>query len=426
MGTLPYRDLLWDFSFSDFGPSNERRNEVRLRVFASEAKLFFRTPDPAAGFLVTLPLDWLGGAQEGRRSYAQSSPSSDFLLVVGRQLWDALPEEARKPLLDAAPERPCRLKISSVSPAIYDLPWEWLNDGTQPFAMRTGVRLVRSVPIRVPVPPLTVMPSIQVLLVITNPRDERLLNPFQEIQAVQPRLMQPPYELRVLEEPTLKALVAALREGRGPHIVHYIGHAGLDRGGGNLILHDSYDRTHWISAQELADVLPVSVRLLCLSTCFTAPNYQIAGLSRLAHTPATYSLPTAIANRYPVTEGGVRAFWEAFYHVLAATGGDTGEAFREAQMHCYMAISTGDWGSFSLVIRDQTGQGFRIEPGEHKLASEPDALTEIQAQFSAGVANQLAQAMESFEGTPPDALSRLFEEESARAARLSGTDKEES
>src|SRR3712207_9262384 len=93
------------------------------------------------------------------------------------------------------------------------------------------------------------------LLVITNPKDERMLIPREEIEAVSPRLRFPPYELKVLEEATWDALAAVLQEW-SPHIIHYIGHAGIGRGEGNLILHDWDNVPHWISGPELSWALP--------------------------------------------------------------------------------------------------------------------------------------------------------------------------
>jgi hypothetical protein len=255
-----------------------------------------------------------------------------------------------------------RLKISSNSPAIDDLPWEWLGDDPTgpPLALRPGIRLARSVPVMLPVPPLSLRPPFRVLLVITNPYDEKTINASQEIEAIRPALSRDPYKLEILWEATWEALSQALRAEPQPAIVHYVGHAGIDRGEGNLILQDSSGRSHWIAGSELAQGLPVTVALMCLSTCFTAPNYQISGLSRLAHMPASYRLPTCVVNKLPVTQAGVQRFWEVFYGELAQHGNAV-EAHAQAQRAVAAdAGAPADWGSFCLVIRDQSGQVMRI------------------------------------------------------------------
>jgi hypothetical protein len=255
-----------------------------------------------------------------------------------------------------------------------------------------------------------------VLLVVTNPKDDQLLSPSLEIEAVRPRLSEPPYELSILEEPTWEALVKTLQ--KEPHIVHYIGHAGIERGEGHLILHDWQNVTHWISGSDLARVLPLSVRLLCLSTCFTVPNYQILGLPRLAQTSATSRLPTTVANRYPVRDASVREFWWAFYAALAEEGGDTNEAFHRAQTVVAMLDPDADWGSFSLVIRDQSGQGLRIDTSGAPPTSGEVPAAEIQAQLASRVANDLADALRVYGETAPESVQKRFMEEAGRASDL--------
>jgi len=339
------------------------------------------------------------------------------MMYLGQLLWDSLPQEVKRLPLEAIPDQPCRLKISSNSSAIDDLPWEWLNDGTGlPFALRPQVRLARSVPIRLAMPPMRLEAPLRVLLFTTNPKDERLLHSPREIQAIKPRLSAPPYTLKVLEEPTWGALVAALREEQ-PHILHYVGHTGLERGEGNLILHDSNNLSHWISGQDLSWVLPPTVRLLCLGTCFTAPNYQILGLSRLALTSAKYRLPTSVANRYQVTESSVEVFWRAFYSSLAYHG-NANEAFYEAQHEVASAPDSGaDWGSFSLIIRDQSG--LVLEPVAAETRSPEKHAEEIQAQLASSLANDLAERLATLGPHAPESLHKQFEQEAATASDLS-------
>jgi hypothetical protein len=386
-----YRDLLWNFVYEASGD----QSQVKLRLFANEAEMFENAAQVEER-PVTLPWGSLNSLKKSSDWTRERVPSS-ILQDVGRELWAALPDSARQPLFEASSAQPCRLKISSNSPIINDLPWEWLNDGAgPPFALRPDILLARSVPIRLAIPPLRVEPPVRVLLVITNPKDERLLNPYQEISAVSQRLHEPDYTLRVLDDPMWEALQRALQEEE-PHILHYIGHAGLDRGGGNIILLDHHNVTHWISAPELAQALPVTVRLLCLSTCFTAPNYQIMGLPRLAHAAGTYRLPTVVTNCYPLDQFSVSSFWTNFYATLIENG-DSNEAFHRAQAE--VAVSgNADWGSFSLVIRDQSGEVLHLAaPGLSKRTKFQKAQTklDIQVQLASRLANDLAAGLATF------------------------------
>jgi hypothetical protein len=412
-----YRDLLWDFACSSqcFGQEGPRESSlVNLQVFAGEEEMF-ESSRSAEGIPISLPLDWLNEMKVSRADVTRALTPSPVLLDLGRRLLAAIPDSAKQPLFEASIYQPCRLKISGNSPLIGDLPWEWLSDEKGPLALRPEVRLVRSVPLRLQTPPLTVEPPVRVLLVITNPKDERLLNPFQEIEAVIQRLQAPPYTVRVLEEPTWEALEMALKDE--PHILHYIGHAGIDRGEGNIILHDSRNISHWISGPDLSQALPLTVRLLCLSTCFTAPNYQILGLPRLAHTAASYRLPTTVTNCSPVDQMSVRTFWGEFYAALEMENGNVNEAFHRAQGA--VATSTADnatWGSFSLVIRDRSGEVFRLEAAG--ASSKERQADEIQAQLASRLANDLAVQMAVLGAEASDSLRETVAKEILMASDL--------
>ncbi|MBN2549269.1 MAG: CHAT domain-containing protein [Anaerolineales bacterium] len=420
MRQIKYIDLLWDFTLKGSGRGDpgmkDAQAPARLQVFNSEQEMFERR-GKREPYLVVLPMDWARHAAKMRSKLGEgSSLPPDLLLQGGYLLWQALPPEARQPLEQAVSDQPVRLKISSNSPTIDDLPWEWLNDGSRPpFALLEEVRLSRSVPIRLAMPPMSIQPPIRVLVVLTNPRDQSLLDPVRELKAIRSRLSRRPYKVRLLDEPSFSALAEALQEG--PHIVHYIGHAGVDRGQGNLILHSASDVTQWISAPELSKLLPPTVRLLCLSTCFTAPNYQILGLPRLAHATANYRLPTVVTNRYPVQEAGVRLFWRAFYAGLVQQDGNVNEGFHLGQSAVAGDPDTqADWGSYSLVIRDQTGEALRLERATEK---SPDQYTaQIQAQFATQLANDLAQQLRAYGDSAPENLQKLFEEEADAAASL--------
>ena len=397
-----YKDLLWNFNYQ--ASATKRGPTLRLGVFSSEQELF----QAQKAFELTLSTDLLF-----EQSYQKDEPKkptqNDGLL-----LWEMLPPDITASLQHATLDQPLRLKISSNSPAVDDLPWEWLNDGGQPFALRPEIRLSRSVPIPVSTPLISVQLPLRVLLVLTNPKDERLLNAQAEIHAIASSLTGPSYELQILSEPNVEALKKALEQE--PHIFHYVGHAGISRGNGHIILNDSNRISHWVSGQELASMLPLSVRLLCLSTCFSAPNYQIAGLARLAHTSAQFHLPTCIANRYPVTEIGVNQFWGKFYASLIAHRGNVNEAFHDAQQ-AITDEAQGDKGSFSLIIRDSSGHPMRLT--SETPQSKEQYEIEIRAQFASRLANDLAQNLAKFGNEPTESLETLYKEEASKAVDLS-------
>jgi hypothetical protein len=391
---MEFQEMYWDFTPVS---STKLPGAFRLRVFSNLEEYFRsgRSDQATDGFEIYLPPDLFLKSSGGRSRAPRSIVAYEEALAIGQQLWDLLPASVTAGLTDNS--RPSgqalRIKISSTTSIINDIPWEWLADNSQtPLSLRPDIEIVRAVPVLVKSPPLTVKPPLRVLLLITNPKDETLLIAEQEINAVCGRLLQPDYELEILKEPTAAAAQETLKRFE-PHIVHYIGHAGISSGEGNLILHDdSSNVTHWISGNELAPYLPLSVRLLCLSTCFTTQNYQILGLPRFAHSSPELKLPAMIANQYPVTGDSVRAYWNTFYDGFLTQGCDIVEASHMASLAVKAASpALADWGSFSVVLRNGTDVLFKVD---HTAQHSPEQFAhEIQAQFASRVANDLADKL---------------------------------
>lgn len=226
----------------------------------------------------------------------------------------------------------------------------------------------------------------------------------------------------MIEEPTLQATQDGFRWG--PHVVHYIGHAGLNNGQGNLILHDENRLTVWLPPAQAADMLPLTTRLLCLSTCVTRPNYQIRGLTRMAQAPVEVELPTTVATQFQLDYPAARALWTAFYRLLL-TGGDAGEAAHAARAEVARQTPRySDWASLTLVVRDGTARPFRIPSGSRHVPKEAPGedveqlALEIRAQFAARLANDLADRLAALgEGAPED-LKRQADLEAERADRV--------
>ncbi|HKQ79630.1 MAG TPA: CHAT domain-containing protein [Blastocatellia bacterium] len=412
---MEYKDVLWRFV-----PDELREEKVNLSVFPNEAS-YYEASDKDRGeqvIKVRLPLLELIGGKDYQTKLSQHRITASEALAAGRKLWGALPEMITAPIREhSLDDPPLRIKISSPAMRVMDLPWEWLADeqGKQ-VALSPNLRLVRSVPLRFPIPHLTVRLPVRVLIVLTNPKDERLLDPVREVDAIKQSLRPPAYEMQICPEPSFKKLREMLHDFL-PHALHYIGHAGLDNGEGNIILHEEGDRNYWLCSAELLKVLPSSVRLICLSACFTAPNYQILGLSHLAHSPREVNLPTMVTNQYFLEERSIRTFWTEFYSTLITAGGNVNEALHSARRlaaeQCDPAFA--DWASFSLVLRDLTGEALRIVT-EHEEDLESIQANELQAQFAASLANELAQQAQVKGAATPEGIRERLEVETKRAA----------
>jgi hypothetical protein len=406
-----YRDLLWNFvqvasedgflrceyaSEEEFFLASGRLNELESSPAVSVKP--FQPPRGLSKMRSREGMEATGEAP--RRSIRFRTPDSlGEVEAVGKALWQAL----REPELPKPSDSPMRVKISSTSFAITDLPWECLTDSTgAPLALQSHVRLARSVPVRYPLAPLSATPPLIVLVVMPNPKDERLLDPYREIAAVNVRLLGPGYKLHVMEEPSVERLRRMLSDVQ-PHIVHYIGHSGSSAGEGSLILHDSQSYTYWLRSDELAAMLPASVRLLCLSTCITAQNYDIRGLSRFAHAPPDVPLPSVVLNQLPLDvsqEHVVQAFWSQFYESLHAEQGNVTEAHHRARVAASNASPNPAWTSFSLVIRDGDGVGFHLDPD----VKAERHTAELEAFFR----SRLANALTLRSGSLPNDTFELF------------------
>jgi hypothetical protein len=405
-----YREIFWDLTSSS---QRLRNSMLGLRVLPGEEALFGATAPHQVEVEISPPRPFLDTALAGpqQQSWRRQPIEEANAKRLGGGMWQSLPPMVQDDLRQRPGDTgPVLLKIGCTLSGVDDIPWEWLRKGDgQPFALDPNARLVRCVPVRYAAPPLSIQLPIRVLVVITNPKDERLLEPQRELQVLQEglRVRGGSYDVQQLLEPRTEALAAALE--KEPHILHYIGHAGVSHGAGCIILHDEYSGTEWIPATRLSAMLPASVRLLCLSTCVTTQNYQIEGLPKLAMASSDTPLPSTICNQYPLQPDSAEAFWRTFYPALLAQDGSVLEAFHEARAAVSKAgpVATCDWASFCLVIRNRSGHPFRLSAGgedSNRFASE------IQAQFAARFANNLADRLRYYGGDAPEQLKRSVDD----------------
>ncbi len=387
---MDYEDRLWQFV------SDPMEGTLRATVLRSERSIFEPKGDaPRRGE----PFRYFDGKRSSgpssgrapRRATWRYTAASDpsVALRMGHELWSALPPSLRASLDGATPDHPVRIKIVSDSRQVTDLPWEWLTRDSGPVALDDSVRLVRSIPLRFALPPLAVDGRLKVLAVISDPKDEVRIDVLRERQMLEQAIRSHGYELSVLINPEQEQLVGALASE--PHIVHYVGHAGssVDESG-SLILPSDEGLTHWIDASTVARVLPSSVRLLCVGSCFTAPNYDLRGLLRFAYAPPSLALPTFVTNQTQLWNGDrVLDFWRTFYHTLHKTG-ETVEAIHRARRALAGAGGSAcEWGSFSAVLRDNSGVVFTRQPAAGSLDEE------VARRLSSRLANDLTSGLAS-------------------------------
>lgn len=362
---------------------------------ASEEEMV--TLSPFAGTPVSLP-PW---------SSEQSSkgPAADWL-------WTLVPAEARQKVLDAT--EPVQLMVESGNLAVDLLPWESLSQmGLNP----KGFSVARLVPSSLKPPPLTVVPPLRMLLISSNAADDLAFGERDRSilrESADPQF----YEVHEVRDATGTSVMAVVRQF-DPHIIHFMGHGGIVGGEGAVVLRDEKNGlTNWIRASQVSRGLPVSTRLLCISTGFSQRNYDISGLVCFAHAPQSVRLPTSIVNRSDVDEAGVSAFWGKFYSSLIAERGNVLRAYNAAVARLAEAGTATRTESFSLVVREGGYRPLRlgktVDPIQH--------AAEIQAQLAARLAADLKEKLKSFEDTDMGkALGESYDEERSRFSTFSST-----
>lgn len=336
---------------------------------------------------------------------SSKGPTADWL-------WKMIPTDARQAVENAG--EPVQLMIESGGLAVDLLPWESLPSLN---SVPSGLSVARLVPSLLKPPPLSVVPPLRLLLISSDAKDDLAFRDRdREIlhQAPDPQS----YEVREVRDATGSGVLATVHEF-DPHIVHFMGHGGIVGGEGAVVLRDEKTGlTNWVRASQVSRGLPISTRLLCISTGFTQRNYDINGLVGFAHAPQAVRLPTCIVNRADVDEAGVRCFWGQFYSRLVDERGSVLRAYNAAAAKLAEASTATPAESFSLVLRDGGERPLRlgksVDPVQH--------AAEVQAQFAARLAADLKDKLKSYEDTDKSkVLSDSYAEERSRFTTFSST-----
>lgn len=422
---MRYLDLLLDFS-----PSPSGKAPYEVIVGAGEAVLFEDRAKLGAG----LPF-WPPGVRDEKPAAGDPEPNKGRRLPggdTGASLWNALPDFVRASLS----EQPGggnvrRVKISSRSFAIGDLPWELLNDrsGRPPFAIRDGFQIARSVPIRLSAPP-RIVEKPRVLIIVSQPDVKGAFDQGRELSSLVPLLERVGFRTEVSEQASVKALTESFR-ARPPEIVHFIGHAAVSRGAGYLVLERDASRfSDWVSGAQLAKLLPPTVGLLCLSSPAGVTNYQLLGFPRLAQTPSDSRLPSLVVSQFQAADPAASPlFWNTFYQSLRSReiNGDINLAVASARKTVQENIGRDrggiqpqnqDWATFALFIRDGGAQPFRFD--QPHLANDPKRQAdELEALFRARRVNDLAEQFKVLGPGGSKLIQREFEQQKQAVEAMS-------
>lgn len=203
---------------------------------------------------------------------------------------------------------------------------------------------------------------------ISNPVDVVALDVEAEWQkihgALEPLVDQGLVQLIRLERATLATLQRQLRQGNY-HIVHFVGHGGIDRRSGERVLYleDERGRAHPVGGDHLGAILcdHRSLRLALLNACEGARADGSDPFAGVAQHLVYQGIPAIIAMQFEITDGAAITLTQEFYEALA-DGYPVEAALAEARKAIFVMGNDVEWGTPVLYSRASEGVLFRVYP----------------------------------------------------------------
>ena len=262
----------------------------------------------------------------------RSSLSAQELPIreVGRQLFEAVFAERiygryTASVQEAARQgQPLRVVLRLRAPELAGLPWEAMFDPEADEYLCQREPIVRYVETAQPATPLPVNPPLRILGIVSAPRDLPTLDVSEEqrrlTDAIDDLRKRQQVELRWAANGTWPCLQEVLQDGHW-HVLHFIGHGGIDRGEGVLVLEDELTgSSNLVSSARFARLLhtcrPVP-RLVVLNSCQSGEAAVDDLLSSTAAALVHSGISAAVAMQFVVTDPAALAFSRGFYQALA-------------------------------------------------------------------------------------------------------------
>jgi CHAT domain-containing protein len=284
--------------------------------------------------------EWVKEAASRAASLKQCLPEGQALREA-QELYQALFQPGLKEVLDrlqgAAGSEPILLRLNPKSPALKAIPWEALCGPGSEFdflGTSPGVLLARGVESLKAWQPREVKGAVRLLVI--SPSDEgapdRLRAMLHEsIQAGEIEWLEPltgPFASK-------DGVQDRLRREPIPHILHFIGHGGLDEGSPSLQMASRVGEDPGFKvellAMELESAFRNDLRLIVLEACEGAqPGGLVSAAERLAQTGAG----AVVAHLWPVKADVARRCSVAFYRSLtqgAVQRGDVARSLHDAR-----------------------------------------------------------------------------------------------
>ena len=251
-----------------------------------------------------------------------------------------------------------RLILTDV-PELAELPWEYLYDPSrdQFLSLSTKTPIVRYLDLSERVQPLTIKPPLRVLVMISSPQDQPVLDVDQEWTRLSQALVELQaagrVELELLDEATLPALQTRLRK-KEIHVFHYVGHGAFDERiqDGVLILEDEEGLSQPVRGEVLGALLHNSptLKLALLNACEGAKGSRTDPFAGTAQSLVRKQIPAVIAMQTVISDGAAKTFAAEFYRALADDY-PVDKALTEARLAIYVQGNEREWAIPVLFMR---------------------------------------------------------------------------
>jgi tetratricopeptide (TPR) repeat protein len=336
-----------------------------LNAPAGEARGDFRMPFPAA--------EW--AAIQAQLN--QGSVDEATLRGWGRQLFEALFRDQVATCLSAsraitAPGKGLRLRLRIQPGALAELPWELLYDPQRGefLTLSTRAPVVRHLHVGRPVQLPALPPPLHMLTVVASPENLPTLDVQKEVAALrailQPLIDAGQLHLHVLASPTARALREHLLD-HPCHLLHFIGHGGIDAEGGYLVLEDEHRQRDRYTAAAFCRLFGGQMpRFAMLNACLTAGDAVracVQGTERafvgVAPALVRAGVTAVVAMQFPISDRGAHVFSADFYRMLVRRG-PVDEAIDQARIAVTIDLGTdnSDWSAPVLFLRRSSGELF--------------------------------------------------------------------
>ena len=289
-----------------------------------------------------------------------------------------------------------------------DLPWEFLNDGTDYVALRTAI--VRQLGALTRVRPLRVEEKIR-MLVVAGPAPQ----PYQSLDITRETtgIINSVRELEnsgrvevVVAKPILSDVEYQLSHGQF-HVLHFIGHGDRDEESDEyaLVFADDRDQPDLVTGRDLGTILGRhdSLQLVLLNACEGARTDYRDPFKGVASALVKSGISVVVAMQSAISDGAASDFAGAFYEKLIAMGLPYDDALLSARNTLFAGNRRLlEWATPVLFSRTKNGRIFEL-PRENFPRLEPTPAAQL-APVAASPAASRARGLHP--QAPPPACAR--------------------